>query len=67
MRCIIHTASGMSALLHGLGFVYKKPKLVPGKADPEAQEAHLATYEALKQREGRERRHLLHGRGPPGA
>jgi transposase len=26
---ILYSASGMTALLHRLGFVYKKPKLVP--------------------------------------
>jgi transposase len=45
---VSYTASGMTALLHRLGFVYKKPKLVPGKADPQQQEAFLAEYEALK-------------------
>jgi transposase len=49
---VLYTASGMTALLHRLGFVYKKPKLVPGKADPEAQEAHLAKYEELKKNKG---------------
>ena len=49
---VTYTASGMTALLHRLGFVYKKPKLVPGKADPEAQEAHLAEYEKIKQAKG---------------
>ena len=49
---VVYTASGMTALLHRLGFVYKKPKLVPGKADPEAQEAHLAKYEELKKNKG---------------
>ena len=33
---IAYTASGMVALLHRLDFVYKKPKLVPGKANPAA-------------------------------
>jgi transposase len=47
-----YTESGMTALLHRLGYVYKKPKLVPGKADPEAQEAHLAEYEKIKQAKG---------------
>jgi hypothetical protein len=42
----------MTALLHRLGFVYKKPKLVPGKADRAAQEAFLAEYENLKQNQG---------------
>jgi transposase len=49
---VAYTASGMTALLHRLGFVYKKPKLVPGKADPQAQEAFLAEYEKLKQDKG---------------
>ena len=49
---IAYTVSGMTALLHRLGFVYKKPKLVPGKADRAAQEAFLAQYEALKQHKG---------------
>jgi hypothetical protein len=44
--------SGMTALLHRLGYVYKKPKLVPGKADPAAQEAFLETYEELKADKG---------------
>jgi hypothetical protein len=30
---VTYTPSGMTALLHRLGFVYKKPKLVPGKND----------------------------------
>jgi transposase len=44
--------SGMTALLHRLGFVYKKPKLVPGKADPPAQRAFLAQYEDPKKNKG---------------
>ena len=46
---VSYTVSGMTALLHRLGFVYKKPKLVPGKAERQAQEAFLADYEKLKQ------------------
>ena len=49
---VTYTVSGMTALLHRLGFVYKKPKLVPGKADRAAQEAFLAEYENLKQNKG---------------
>ena len=49
---VSYTDSGMTALLHRLGYVYKKPKLVPGKADPVAQEAFLAEYEKLKQDKG---------------
>ena len=49
---IAYTASGMVALLHRLDFVYKKPKLVPGKANPAAQEEFLADCEKLKQNKG---------------
>lgn len=46
---IRYTGSGMTDLLHRLGYVYKKPKLVPGKADAKAQEAFLEDYEKLKE------------------
>jgi transposase len=46
---VSYTESGMTALLHRLGYVYKKPKLVPGKADATAQQEFLAEYEKLKQ------------------
>ena len=36
------------ALLHRMGFVYKKPKHVPSKGDEEAQKKHVAEYEELK-------------------
>jgi transposase len=49
---VTYTPGGMTALLHRLGFVYKKPKRVPGKADPQAQRAFLATYEELKKNKG---------------
>ena len=51
---VAYTASGMTAVLHRLGFVYKKPKLIPGKADAEAQRAFLAEYETLKNTKGEE-------------
>lgn len=43
---------GLTHLLHRLGFVYKKTKLVPGKADPMRQQAFLATYRKLQQETG---------------
>jgi transposase len=49
---VSYTESGITALLHRLGYVYKKPKLVPGKADPIAQQEHLAEYEKLKRDKG---------------
>lgn len=39
---IAYSVSGMTQLLHRLGFVYKKAKIIPGKADAEKQEAYLA-------------------------
>jgi transposase len=37
----------MQQLLGRLGFVYKQPKIVPGKANAEAQQAYLARLEAI--------------------
>jgi transposase len=48
-----YTASGMTALLHRLGYRYKKPKLLPGKApDPEVQEAFIEKDRAIKDNNG---------------
>lgn len=40
-----YTQSGMRDLLHRLGYEYKKPKLVPGNPDHEAQEIFAEQYE----------------------
>jgi len=45
---VSYTASGMTAVLHRIGYVYKKAKLEPGKADPAAQKAFLQNYENIK-------------------
>ena len=47
-----YTPGGLTHLLHRLGFVYKKTKPVPGKADPEKQKAFLETYRQLKEHKG---------------
>ncbi len=39
----------MVHLLNRLGFVYKKTKLVPGKADPVKQQKFIQEYEKLKE------------------
>jgi len=39
---------GTTKLLHRLGFVYKKPKIVPGKADTKKQEEFLKKYRETK-------------------
>lgn len=38
----------MSQLLRRIGFVYKKTKLVPGKADAEKQRAFVVQYQEFK-------------------
>lgn len=47
-----YTISGMTDLLHRLEFVYKKPKVVPGKSDPVAQARFGEQYEKLKENKG---------------
>lgn len=47
-----YTVSGMTDLLHRLKFVYKKPKVVPGKSDALAQVRFLEEYEKLKEYKG---------------
>jgi|SRR3989338_637825 len=41
----LYTISGMTDLLHRLNYEYKKPKLVPGHPDEEAQEIFAEQYE----------------------
>jgi len=43
-----YSNKGMTKLLHRLGFSYKKPKLIPGKADKEKQKAFIEKYKELK-------------------
>lgn len=45
---VTYSVAGITKLLHRLNFVYKKPKVVPGKADKAKQEAFLKEYETLK-------------------
>ena len=46
---IVYTIHGLRNWLKRHGFSYKKPALVPGKADKEAQQKWLAEYEKLKE------------------
>ena len=39
---------GVTKLLHRLGFTYKKPKIIPGKADHVKQEEFLKKYQEIK-------------------
>jgi transposase len=66
-----YTVKGMVTLLHKLGFRYKKPKHVPGKADIEAQLEFIESYEKLKKKKKKNDRiyfmdgvHPLHNSQP---
>ena len=48
-----YSLSGMVALLHLMGFSYKKAKGVPGKANKEAQEEFIAAYRKLRSSNGK--------------
>lgn len=41
---VFYTIRGLTDLLKRLDYVYKKPKIVPGNADPEAQEIFLKQF-----------------------
>jgi len=47
-----YSPTGVKELLHRLGFVYKKPKHVPGKLDPAKQAEFVAEYEKLRKNQG---------------
>jgi len=46
--CTSYTTKGMTSLLHALGFRYKKPRHVPGKANITAQLEFIEQYTKLK-------------------
>ena len=43
-----YSVIGITKLLHRLGFSYKKPKIIPGKANRALQEEFLKKYEEIK-------------------
>lgn len=45
---VTYSESGMAQLLHRLGYVYKKPKLIPGKANAGQQKDFVERYQTLK-------------------
>jgi transposase len=45
-----YTPEGLVPMLHRLGFVYKKTKQIPGKADPKKQKDFIALYRRLKKK-----------------
>ena len=50
---ITYSTRGLAKLLKRIGFVYKKPKGVPGKANRKAQEEFLELYESIKKQKGK--------------
>ncbi len=46
---VAYTTKGLTSILHTLGFTYKKPKHVPGKANRQAQEDFIEKYNKLKE------------------
>lgn len=51
-----YSVSGMTQYLHRQGFVYKKTKQIPGKADKEKQEVFIEQYKGLKESKSKEDR-----------
>jgi len=49
---VCYSVSGVTDLLHRLGFSYKKPTHVPGKQDPAQQQAFVEEYECIKAEKG---------------
>lgn len=49
---VVYTVGGMTSLLHQLGFSYKKPKGVPGKAKAEEQRVFVKKYNRVKEKGG---------------
>lgn len=47
---VVYTLSGMRDMLHRIGYEYKKPKLVPGNPDLEAQEIFAEQYNDFMQK-----------------
>jgi transposase len=45
---VVYSVSGMNAFLKRLGFVYKKPRPVPGKAEPTAQKDFIKKYRRIR-------------------
>jgi len=46
---VTYSERGVTQLLHRLGFVYKKPKLIPGKDDAGRQRAFIEEYRQLQE------------------
>jgi len=53
---VTYTPKGMTSLLHQLGFTYKKPKHIPGKADIEEQKEFIKKFRRLQKKKSPEDR-----------
>jgi len=51
---VSYTISGMTDLLHRLNFTYKKPKLIPGKADEKEQRKFVRFYKKLQEKKDKQ-------------
>src|SRR5438552_1104584 len=49
---VSYSVIGVTKLMHRLGFVYKKPKLLPAKADANLQEQFIQLYQKTKSQLG---------------
>jgi transposase len=45
---VSYSVIGVTKLLHRMGFAYKRPKIIPGKADRVKQEAFIKQYQEIK-------------------
>ncbi len=50
---VTYVRAGMAGLLHRLGFVFKRPTIVPGKYDPEMQAAFIDYFNLLRKSMGK--------------
>ncbi len=50
---ISYSVIGVTKFLHRLGFSYKKPKIIPGKAERNKQEAFIKEYQRIKSHLGK--------------
>jgi transposase len=50
---VTYSISGVTALLHSMGFTYKKAKPVPGKAKKGDQELFIEAYNRIKNKNGK--------------
>ena len=62
---VSYTPKGMTALLKRMGFTYKKPKAIPGKADRKEQEKFIRKYNRLRRKkEKNDRIYFMDGAHP---